>query len=103
MNKAGGSGSANWFKLASGFLRTPKFSPLEMTNDSKSVLAFNLSYLYDRRDILDEAMIAISDWLAKGSIVPPTVTAYPLDRAGDAHRDIESGKTIGKLVLVMPS
>ncbi len=103
MNKSGGSGNANWFKLVSGFLRTPKFSPLEMTNDSKSVLAFNLSYLYDRIEMLEAGMTAISDWLAKGLIVPPTVTAYPLDRAGDAHRDIESGKTIGKLVLVMPS
>ncbi len=67
------------------------------------MLAFNLRYLYDRLDMLEEGMTAISDWLAKGSIVPPTVTAYPLVRAGDAHRDIESGKTIGKLVLVMPS
>ncbi len=101
MSKGGGSGGANWFKLISGFLRTPRFSPLDMTNSSKSVLAFNLSYLYDRFDMLQEGMQDISAWLAAGKIVPPAVTSYPIERAGDAHRDIESGKTIGKLVLTM--
>ncbi len=101
MNKGGSSGGANWFKLISGFLRTPRFNPLDMTNASKSVLAFNLSYLYDRFDVLEEGMRDLSLWLQAGKIIPPTVTSYPLERAGDAHRDIESGKTIGKLVLTM--
>ena len=39
-------------------------------------------------------------WLEEGAIQAPAVTTYPLDRVADAHRDIESGKTTGKLVLV---
>ncbi|MBI5481125.1 MAG: zinc-binding dehydrogenase [Deltaproteobacteria bacterium] len=28
------------------------------------------------------------------------MTPYPLDRVADAHRAIESGQTVGKLVLL---
>jgi len=98
MPKTGGR--PNYLKLAADYLRTPRFNPLDMTNDSKSVLAFNLSYLFDRTDILEEGMAAIMGWLAAGAITPPVVTRYPFDRVADAHRDIESGKTVGKLVLI---
>jgi NADPH:quinone reductase-like Zn-dependent oxidoreductase len=98
MPKTGGR--PNWLKLAWGWLRTPRFNPLDMTQDSKSVLAFNLSYMFEEQWLLDEAMNAIGGWLAEGKIKAPPVTVYPLDRVADAHRDLESGKTIGKLILV---
>ena len=44
------------------------------------------------------------EWLlarfAAGDLKPPPVTTFPLDRAADAHRAIESGQTVGKLVLL---
>jgi len=98
MPKTGGR--PNWLKLAWGWLRTPRFNPLHMTQTSRSVLAFNLSYMFEEQWLLDEAMTAIGSWLAEGKIKPPPVTSYPLERVADAHRDLESGKTIGKLILV---
>jgi NADPH:quinone reductase-like Zn-dependent oxidoreductase len=94
------SGRPNYLKLAVDYLRTPRFNPLDMTNESRSVLAFNLSYLLDRTDILEAAMQDIMRWLDEGTLRPLPSTEYPLDEVADAHRDIESGKTIGKLVLV---
>ena len=93
-------GRPNWLKLVVDYLRTPRFNPLEMTQGSHSVLAFNLSYLFDRTDMLDLAMADIGRWLAQGAITAPGVTIYPLDEAHRAHRDIESGQTTGKLILV---
>jgi NADPH:quinone reductase-like Zn-dependent oxidoreductase len=93
-------GKPSWPKLALDWLRTPRFSPLDMTEASKSVLAFNLSYLFDRDDFMQEGMRDLLGWLADGSVVPPPVTTYPLAEVARAHADIESGKTIGKLVLV---
>jgi synaptic vesicle membrane protein VAT-1 len=93
-------GRPSWPKLAVDYLRTPRFNPLQMTNDSRSVLAFNLSYLFDRLEILHEALGQITDWLADGRIHAPSVTTYPLEEVARAHRDIESGRTIGKLVLI---
>lgn len=98
MPKTGGR--PNYLKLAADYLRTPRFNPLDMTNESRSVLAFNLSFLFDRTDILAEGMAALQAWLADGTFAPPPTTTYPLDRVADAHRDIESGTTVGKLVLI---
>jgi NADPH:quinone reductase-like Zn-dependent oxidoreductase len=98
MPKSGGR--PNWLKLIWGWLRTPRFNPLDMTTSSKSVLAFNLSYMFEEQWLLDEAMERLSGWLAEGKIKPPPVTLYPLEKVADAHRDLESGKTVGKLILV---
>jgi synaptic vesicle membrane protein VAT-1 len=93
-------GKPQWTKLARDWLRTPRFSPLDMTNESKSVLAFNLSYLFDRTELLAEAMGEILRWFDTKTLTPPTITTYPLPDVARAHADLESGTTIGKLVLV---
>jgi NADPH:quinone reductase-like Zn-dependent oxidoreductase len=93
-------GKPNWPKLAYDYLRTPRFNPLDLTNESKSILAFNLSYLFERTELLAEAITDIVEMLDKGEIGPPRVTTYPLAEVARAHADIESGKTTGKLVLV---
>jgi synaptic vesicle membrane protein VAT-1 len=98
MPKAGGK--PNWPKLAYDYVRTPRFNLLDMVNASRSVLAFNLSYLFDRVEILREAIEQIEGWLAAGKLTPPPVVTYPLAEVARAHADIESGKTVGKLVLV---
>lgn len=96
--KAGGK--PQWGKLAIDWLRTPRFSPLDMTDASKSVLAFNLSYLFDRVELMHEAMAELIGWIEAGKVVPPPIQTYPLADVARAHADIESGRTVGKLVLV---
>ncbi len=98
MPKAGGK--PNWLKLASGWLRTPRFNPLDLTSDSKSVMAFNLSFLFDRTDLLELFIADLDRWVSSGQVVAPPVTEYALADVAKAHADIESGKTIGKLVLI---
>jgi NADPH:quinone reductase-like Zn-dependent oxidoreductase len=93
-------GRPSWLKLAWDFLRTPRFSPLEMTQSNRSVMAFNLSYLFDRIDLLREAMAELLDQLEAGRLQPPRTTTYPLAAVAEAHRALESGRTTGKLVLV---
>lgn len=86
-------------KLAWDYVRSPRFHPIRMTGENWSVMAFNLSYLFDRRDLLAEAMGRLLAWAAEGRAPPPPVATYPLARVADAHRDLESGRTVGKLVL----
>jgi len=72
-----------------------------MANDSKSVMAFNLSFLFDRRDILEEGMPQLLSWVRRGFLTVGRVTPYPLKEVSKAHSDLESGQTVGKLVLTM--
>jgi len=88
-------------RLLLGWLRTPRFDPLAMTNANRSVLAFNLSFLFARVDLLREAMDRLLGWAREGRIRPPPVTRIPFDEVAEAHRRIESGATTGKLVLTM--
>lgn len=64
-------------------------------------MAFNLSFLFDLRDLLAESMAQLLHWVQQGKLKVGKVTTYPLKEAGKAHRDIESGQTVGKLVLTM--
>jgi synaptic vesicle membrane protein VAT-1 len=95
-------GRPSYPKLALDYLRTPRYNPLDLCNDNKSVLAFNLSYLFHRTDLLREAMERLLGWVEEGRIQPPPITTFPMERVAEAHRAIESGATVGKLVLTMP-
>jgi NADPH:quinone reductase-like Zn-dependent oxidoreductase len=92
-------GVPNYFKLAYQFFRVPRFSPLNLTSENKSLIAFNLSYLFDRADLFEEAMRDLLRWVAEGKIKAPQVQPFAYDRVADAHQALESGKTVGKLIL----
>ncbi len=96
-----GRGKPNWLKIFWDYLRTPRFNPLTMTIDNHSVLAFNLSYLFDKLDFFQEGMQRLLGWLEEGKIVLPPIQTFPFDKVREAHKALESGQTIGKLVLVV--
>lgn len=96
-----GLGRPDWLKIASDYLRTPRFNPLRMTMENRSVLAFNLSFLGDRLDLLQRGMHQLLSWLGEGAITPPETTTFALEQVTEAHRLLEEGQTVGKLVLTM--
>ena len=65
------------------------------------MLAFDLSYLFEEKALLTQTMTHLLGCLTDGKLRAPTVTTYPMSRVADAHRDLESAQTIGKLVLDM--
>lgn len=93
-------GRPRLLQLARTWLATPRFDPLAMTGSNRSVLALNLSYLFERRDLLASAMQDILGALERGELSPPPVTRFALDDAAAAQRALETGTTVGKLVLV---
>jgi synaptic vesicle membrane protein VAT-1 len=93
-------GKVNWPKLAKDFLRTPRFNPLNMTSDNKSLITFNLSFLFERQDLFREAMDDLLRWYKEGKLSIPAVKSFPMEQVGEAHRELESGLTVGKLVLI---
>ena len=98
MPKTGGK--PNWIKLAIDYFRTPRFSPLDLTGRNRSVMGFNLSYLFNQADELGMAMNELLTGFTTGALTPSPVTSYPLAEAGRAHADLESAQTVGKLVLI---
>ena len=39
-------------------------------------------------------------WVEDDKIQPLAVRTYPFEQVAQAHRDLESGQTVGKLVLI---
>lgn len=97
----GGSGRMNYLKAAWGLLKTPRFSPLDLISDNKSVVGFNLSFLFDRADLLQESIQQLQEWCAQGKIQPPKVTEFAFEDVASAHRHLESGQSVGKIVLTV--
>jgi NADPH:quinone reductase-like Zn-dependent oxidoreductase len=93
-------GKLNWLRLAWDWLRTPRFNPLELTQRNRSILAANLSFLQSEAPRLREGMHWILDHVERGDLHPLPVETYPLAEAATAQRRLESGQTLGKLVLL---
>lgn len=96
-----GRGRPSWPKLIRDYLRTPRFNPLKLTRDNRSVLAFNLSFMSEKADLLSGGLGQMLAWREAGEIRSLPVTEYPFAEVARAHRDLESGDTTGKLVLVV--
>ena len=86
-------------RLAWNYWRTPRFSPFSLTTRNRSVLGFNLSFLFDKQELMQTGLRQLIQWLEEAKLASPRVTVYPFEQVADAHRALESGQTVGKLVL----
>jgi NADPH:quinone reductase-like Zn-dependent oxidoreductase len=89
----------NLVKAVSKVARMPRFNPLRMMRQSKSVIGLNLLTLWDERGSLEEVTTPLVELMDQGAIEPVVAEAFPFDRAADAHRFIQDRKNIGKVVL----
>ena len=86
----------NYLRLAFDYLRRPRLDPLAMISANRSLMGFNLIWLWERADRLPAAFAALERLAPR----PPHVGAQlPFDRAPDALRLLQGGATIGKVVL----
>jgi len=92
----------NWIKLAWGMFRTKTFTINELITDNKSVMGFNLSYLFGRSDLVKLFQSECEQWLSNGSLKVARMTKFRMEHIQEAHAFIQSRKSIGKIVMVTP-
>jgi len=95
------SGKKNLPKLIWYYLRTPRFNPFDLTGSNKTISGFNLIYLFEKIKLFHQIMADLLKWDSEGLIPSMPVTTFPFEDVVSAHRAIESGKSVGKLVLVI--
>ena len=98
---AGDSGKRNLFQGLKAILRTPRFHPLKLMGDNKSVIGVSLAALQDRGDILRREMAEILRMYSAGQVRPVIAKTFPLADAKAAHQYIQDRKNIGKVVLTV--
>jgi NADPH:quinone reductase-like Zn-dependent oxidoreductase len=88
-----------WIKMARKASKMPKFDPMEMGVANKAILAFNLSLFANEREMLSDLFDAIVEWVEQGKIQCPRVVEMNMKNIANAHELIQSGTTVGKLIL----
>jgi alcohol dehydrogenase len=90
------SSRPNIFKIIPKFLFRPKVDPLSLSNENKSILGFNLIYLWDRPDALNSMALEI---LRMNLQRPYVGKVFPFNNLIEALRYFQTGKSIGKVVV----
>jgi NADPH:quinone reductase-like Zn-dependent oxidoreductase len=88
-------------RAAANLARTPRFNPIKMASESKSVIGLNLLRLWDARGSLEDFSEPLGQWIDQGVLRPVVSQAFPLERIADAHRFIGERKNVGKVVLTV--
>jgi alcohol dehydrogenase len=93
-----GKNRPNYLKAAWQYLRRPKYDVMDMISDNRSVMAFNLIWLWEQIELMKELL----ERMMAVDISPPHVGhEFTFDQAHEAIDCLRSGKTIGKVVLLL--
>jgi NADPH:quinone reductase len=81
--------------------KPPQLDLRAMYAKSASVQGLWLTYLSQKPEIMDPAWHQLSAWISQGKLTPQIGEVFPLDRAVEAYKLLETGKNYGKVVLKM--
>ena len=79
--------------------RAPQLDVRALYAKSASVQGLWLTYLSQKREIMEPAWQQLSAWIAEGKLTPQIGHVFPMDRAVEAYALLEEGKNYGKVVL----
>ena len=86
----------NWPLLLWNYLRRPKIDPLRLPTENKSLLGFNLIYLYEQTDL----MHAMLQKLQALNLQPQHIGhVFSFNEMHNAIRLFQRGETVGKVVV----
>ena len=60
-----------------------------------------LTYLSQKREVMEPAWKQLSAWISEGKLTPVIGQVFPLERAIDAYKLLQEGKNYGKVVLTI--
>ena len=96
---APGKRRPNWLKMAIKYLTRPRYDALAMISENKSVLAFNLIWLWQQQGLFQQLLTEINAL----ALPPPYVGhEFLFTEAPLALECLRSGRSIGKVVLRLP-
>lgn len=91
-----GSSSPNYLKVLSKYLTRPKIDPISLSDKNKSVMGFNLIYLWDKVEMMKKYLNNILEM----NLPKPFIgEVYNFNDLLKAIRKFQSGKTIGKVIV----
>jgi len=99
LSSAAPSERRNVWRAFRAWMATPRFDPLSLMNRNRGIFGLHVGHLWEERKQLAPMMDMLVSELRAGRITPIVARTFPLERAADAHRFIQSRSNIGKVVL----
>lgn len=79
--------------------KAPQLDVRAMYAKSGIVQGLWLTYLSQKREIMDPAWAQLSEWIEQKKLTPQIGQVFPMQGAIEAYKQLEQGKNYGKLVL----
>jgi alcohol dehydrogenase len=89
----------NYLKMGWKYLKRPKIDPLRLPTQNKSLMGFNLIYLYEQTDMLHQMLRELQAL----ELEPQHVGhIFSFSEMNAAIRLFQRGETVGKVVVNVP-
>ena len=82
--------------------KQPQIDLRAMYAKSASVQGLWLTYLCQKREIMEPAWQQLSAWVGQGKLTPQVGHLFPMERVVEAYKLLQDGKNYGKVVLKIP-
>jgi NADPH2:quinone reductase len=79
--------------------KPPQLDLRAMYAKSSMVQGLWLTYLSQKREIMEPAWQQLSEWIAQKKLTPQIGHVFPLEQAVEAYKLLEEGKNYGKVVV----
>jgi NADPH2:quinone reductase len=79
--------------------KPPQLDVRALYAKSASLQGLWLTYLSQKREIMEPAWKQLSEWIAERKLAPVIGQVFPLERAVKAYKLLQEGKNYGKVVL----
>jgi synaptic vesicle membrane protein VAT-1 len=89
----------NLFKVLRQLTTVPKWSPMQLMDANKAVAGVNLGHLWGEIAMIRKQGEALVALYRDGTIRPHVDEVFSFEDAARAHEKLESGKSVGKIVL----
>jgi NADPH:quinone reductase-like Zn-dependent oxidoreductase len=88
----------NYLRLIWEYLKRPKIDPLRLPTQNKSLMGFNLIYLYEHTEMMREILSELLSLQLKPQHIGHV---FPFEEIHKAIHLFQSGKTVGKVVVLV--
>jgi NADPH:quinone reductase len=82
--------------------KPPQLDVRALYTKSASIQGLWLTYLSQKREIMEPAWKQLSQWIAQRKLTPVIGEVFPFAHAVDAYKLLQAGKNYGKVVLRIP-
>ncbi|XP_072260119.1 synaptic vesicle membrane protein VAT-1 homolog [Pyxicephalus adspersus] len=90
----------NLVALAKSWWNQFNINAMQLIPSNKAVCGFHLGHLDNEKELLIDVVVKLLDLYKQGKIKPKIDSIYPFEQVGDAMRQMQEKKNVGKVILV---